>query len=142
MGIMSFQTTGLRLQETPEMTEDANAALMQVGHWEMIECMAVLRATIVGPVNHGIKTSGTGTSGEQDHETISVEILSTTTRAMVEEGIGEIAPTTLWIVAEATGISVMDGLELETKATGVMKDSKNPMIEEVAIAVGRDEIII
>ena len=97
---------------------------------------------IIGPVNHGIKTSDTGTIGEQDHETLSVAILSTTTRAMVEEVIEEIAPIVLWIVAEATGNSVMGGLEWGTKVIGVVRDSKNPMTEEEAIAVLKDEIII
>ena len=118
--------------------QETNEGANEVSN-KTIECMAVLRATTIGQVNLGIKINDTETIGEEDHETLNVEIRTMTMRAMAEEDTGETAQTTEWIVEEAIGISMMGGLEWETKWTGVVKDSKNLLNEEVAIAVWVDE---
>jgi hypothetical protein len=138
----------LRLLETPETTERPTAVLIRVDHRETIECMAVVRTTLVGRTNHGIKISDVETSGEEDHETAHetahVGVRSMITKAMVEEVTGEIVPTMGWIVEEeAIGILTTIGLELETKAIDVVvKDVRSLTIVEKETAIGREEIII
>lgn len=144
MTIQNIRKTGdLRLLETPETTERPNVVLIRLDHRETIECMAVLRTTMVGLTNHGIKISGMETSGEEDHEMLRVGIRSMTMRAMVEEGTGEIIPTMGLIVEEeAIGISTIIGLELETKAIDVVKDIKSLTSGEEVIVIGTEELII
>lgn len=65
---------------------------------------------------------------------------SVITRGMVEEGFGEIVPTTGLIVEETKEISIIIGLEL--RATGVGNDIKRATSGVETIAIGTDEIVI
>lgn len=97
---------------TPETIEDASAVLIQLDHRETIEITAVVRTTMTRMRNHGITSLDAETIGEEDHEMLSVEILSMTKRSMAEEGTGEIAPITLVLTGEElTETLMIIGLE-------------------------------
>jgi hypothetical protein len=75
MNTQSIRKTGeLLLLETPEKTECPNAVLIRLGPQETIECMIVLRVSMVVVANHGITTIGMEKNGEEDHETLNVEL--------------------------------------------------------------------
>lgn len=99
---------------------------------------------MVGRTNHGIKISDAEMSGEEDNEMDHVGVRTMTTKAMVEEGTGEIVPIMGWIVEEeAIGILTTIGLGLETKVIDVVvKGIKSLTIGEEETAIGREEMII
>jgi len=77
----------LPLTGIPEMNECLNVFQTQLDPRETIECMTVLRATMVARANLGIKISGMETSGGEDQETLHVGVRSTITRGMAVEHI-------------------------------------------------------
>ena len=142
MNTKSFRKTeDLRHLETLETTECPSAILIQGDYPETIECMAVLLVTTIGLASRGVKSSDMETIGEDCHETHNVDVHSMSMKAMVEEVSEEIVPTMELIVEEPIGISMIVGLESETKATGVVKDIRIPSSGEEVIVIGKDELI-